>query len=424
MSYLRVAQLNTRASQTAWHMAEIAAYEKKVDIFLIQDPPLRPENYKWRGFSLVLPWGATPLVAIQIREGIKFRPDRQGGTRVVGAVVYARGCSIAFVSAYIRHTNGEGAGELTRALMRASSASDSTFLGADCNGHSPLWGPQGTRTDVVGGIVEGVLGESGLLVLNSINAPATFRSDAGQESWIDISAASPALVCRIAEWGVHPDVEVGSDHRLILTTVEFEADRMAARVTRNWRKVDWREFNRVLFSTLDWARCQEPIEDAAGVDAAEQYLTSTIQSVIERTVPARRVCAYSRPWWTPELTDLRRRVASTRRRWIRTGRVVDREDFLCTRRLFRRTLERAKRDSWRRLCDDTLTRDFWALYHRIRREGSAAEVEDLVQGDSVLSSDTEKAAALAAVFFPPLPESGGPRHHAWQHSIEHAWSTH
>ena len=141
--------------------------------------------------------------------------------------------------------------------------------------------------------------------------------------------------------------------------------------------------------------------------SAVEYLTTAIQRVIATTVPVRRVCVYSRPWWTPELTDLRRRMTATRRRWISTGRVVDREEFLLTRRLFRRTLERAKLTSWRRLCDGISTVDFWALYRRLRREGTGGAMEDLVQEDSVLTSDIEKAAALAAVFFPLLPESGG-----------------
>ena len=160
------------------------------------------------------------------------------------------------------------------------------------------------------------------------------------------------------------------------------------------------------------------------MDIAVEHLTTAIQRVIATTVPVRRVCAYSRPWWTPELTDLHRRMTATRRRWIGTGRVVDREEFLLARRLFRNTLEQAKVTSWRRLCDGTSTVDFWALYRRLRREGTVGAVEDLVQGDSIATSDAEKAAALAAVFFPSLPESGGARQRTRQRSIQHAWSTH
>ena len=42
----------------------------------------------------------------------------------------------------------------------------------------------------------------------------------------------------------------------------------------------------------------------------------------------------------------------------------------------------------------------------------------------MLTSDAEKAAVLAAVFFPSLPVSGGARQRTRQRSIEHAWSTH
>ena len=420
---LRVAHLNTRGSPTIWHLAELADIENKVDVFLIQDPPKDANRHRWGGYTLVLPRVAEPLVAILIRTGIRFWLEGEGSRRVMWTSLFFRGLKLIVISAYICHTNGVGADELSRAIARASEISDFVFLGTDSNGHSPLWGPKKTKLDCVGRLVEGVLSEGNLLVLNNPKSPATFRSDHGEKSWIDISAASPALVYHIAEWGVHPEIEVGSDHRLIMVTIDQEVERAATREARNWKTTNWHEFNRDLFRSLDPTQCQGDLLDALAVDTAVEYLTTAIQQVIERTVPKRRVCAYSRPWWTPALTDLRRKMAATRRRWIGTGRVVDREEFLVTRKLFRRTLEQAKLTSWRRLCDGTSTVDFWALYRRLRRKGSAGAVDDLVQEGSILTSDTEKAAALA-VFFPPLLESGGARQRTRQRSIEHAWSTH
>ena len=419
----KVAQLNTRASLTPWALAEIAAEENKVDVFLIQDPPANAKSHRWRNFALVLPRVVNPLVALLIRRGIRFRLEGWGSARVMWTTLFFRGLKLAVVSAYIRHTSGEGADELTRAVARASEVTQFVLLGADSNGHSPSWGPR-NNLDAVGRLVEDVLSEGHLLVLNSSDSPPTFYSDHGDYSWIDITAASPALVSHVAEWGVYPGIEVGSDHRLIITVIDQQAERAGMRETRNWRQTDWQGFNRELFRSLDPTQCQGALLDALAVDTAVEYLTSTIQGVIERTVPRRRICAYSRPWWTADLSDLRHRVAVTRRRWARTGRVVDREDFLFIRRLFRRTLVQAKLTSWRRLCDGTSTVDFWALYRRLRREGTGGAVEALQQGDRVLTSDAEKAAALAAVFFPPLPESGRGRRRTRQRSIEHAWSTH
>ena len=78
------------------------------------------------------------------------------------------------VSAYIHHMAGEGLDELSRALAKVSRVLNFIFFRADSNGHSPTWGPQGTRLDVVGRKVDGVFSESNLLVLNTTNSLATF----------------------------------------------------------------------------------------------------------------------------------------------------------------------------------------------------------------------------------------------------------
>ena len=419
MSPLTVVQLNTRASSTVWELLGVTVRQMAADIVLVQDPP---RNCKWAcfwGYSIVTPTDVLPQVAILIRQNIPFRPVLGWGPRVVGLTIERAGDVFAVLSAYIRHTSGLGVEDLSRALYHVADVTPHVLLGADCNGHSPLWGPRGTVVNKVGSMVEEVLGEGGLLVLNKSNAPASFFSDAGHQAWIDISAASPSVVHRVTGWAVHPDLEVGSDHRVISWTLEVAAAGGAPRVSRNWAKVDWRDFNRALLSLLDPSQCHGDILDAEELEEAVNLLTQRIQRTIEHTVPERRVCQFSRPWWTPELTALRRQMAMERRHWVRSGRVVARERFLRSRSAFRRALVQAKLAAWHRLCDGSSTADFWALYRRLRREGSAGGVEDLELGGCVESSDAGKAEALASAFFPSLPSGDRPR----QLAIEHAWST-
>ena len=120
-------------------------------------------------------------------------------------------------STYIRHTTRDGADKLSRDLTCASELSPFIFVGLDSNGHYPLWGPMGSKVDKIGEMVEGMLCGWGLLVLNSQCSPPTFCSDKGQQTWIDVSAASPALVPSVSEWAVWDHVEALSDHRLIVT---------------------------------------------------------------------------------------------------------------------------------------------------------------------------------------------------------------
>ena len=84
------------------------------------------------------------------------------------------------------------------------------------------------------------------------------------------------------------------------------------------------------------------------------------------------------------------------------------------------TLSQARAAAWRRLCEETSTPEFWSLYRRIRRGGGAQGVEDLRQGDRVMTTDTEKAEALSLVFFPDMPAMETDD----QRAIDVAWRTH
>ena len=211
-------------------------------------------------------------------------------------------------------------------------------MGLDSNGHSPLWGPVGSKVDKIGEMVEGVLCGGGLLVLNSQDSPPTFCSDTGQQTWIDVSATSPALVPSVSEWAVWDHVEVLSDHPLIVTQMLTQLGSTDIRWMHDWRSVEWTRFNALLWRTLDQNLLSRELEDAEAVEGVVLSVTDSVQPAIDALVPLKRVCQYSRAGLTLELTTLRRGVASTRHEWLRTGRIGAREEFLQSRRLFRRTL--------------------------------------------------------------------------------------
>ena len=177
-----------------------------------------------------------------------------------------------------------------------------------------------------------------------------------------MSAASPALVTRVVDWAVQEDVEILSDHRMITTQLGCQPRRPEVRVMRDWCRVEWDKFNALLWRTLDKGLLNRSLTDVESVEGAVASLTNSIQQVIDALVPLKRVCCYSRAGWTPELMRLQRQVASKCRRWIRTGQVTEREDFLQSCRLFWTTLHQARAATWRRLCEETSAPNFWSLY--------------------------------------------------------------
>ena len=211
---------------------------------------------------------------------------------------------------------------------------------------------------------------------------------------------------------------LSSDHFLIQTIVDLAPSRVRVRQIPDWAATDWRHFSAMLQSTLGLAPSQ-PLPSTEAVDVAVDYLTACVQLTTATVVPKKRVCSYSRPWWHPGLTDLRRDMHHWHRRWLRSGRVFARERYLLARRAFRTAIVTAKRDSWRRLCSETSRADLWSLYRKFSRKGDYSVVDTLELDGRVVSADTDKASALAPVFFPSLPPVSDRR----QADIDHSWST-
>ena len=171
-----------------------------------------------------------------------------------------------FISAYICHTSGEGVNQLSNAIAKASTMLPFVFVGMDSNGHSPLWGPEETKLDKIGESVKEGLCDGGLLVLNSQDFPPTFCSDLGHTTLIDVSVASPALVPHVVDWAVREDVEILSDHRMIVTQLVCQPRRPEVRVTRDWCQVEWNKFNALLWRTLDKGLLYRSLTDVESVE--------------------------------------------------------------------------------------------------------------------------------------------------------------
>ena len=418
----KLLQLNARHSAAVWSLLEKSVKEQGVDIVAVQDPPMEAKLPigKWEGFHFLFGRGSSPQVAIAIKQSIGFISLDLGCKRVCGLVIQVSGFACSILSAYLQHSSGEGHLELSQSLGVAHARAQGIVLCADCNGHSPLWGPRSVSLNAVGELVENILLQENLIILNNSDSPPTFRGDRGQVSWIDITAASPNIVSRVVSWRVMEDLEVGSDHIPVVTCLALGPRRVAIRRVLNWKTTDWEAFNGQLLSRLG----EGPHGSLSGpedIDTSVEYVTSAIQQTIETCVPVKRICSYSRTGWTPELTRLRTEMRTARRRWMRYRASTDRERYLRSRSLFRRRLTEARREAWRQLCESTSSEDYWRLYRKVTRPAGDQGVEDLQTESGTASTDQEKATALAKAFFPPLPPASPNQQ---EEELDTSWATH
>ena len=375
---LSIGQINARHSMMVWQLLEESAQSRKLDVVAVQEPPVQVQRDtgKWGGYDILYPRGTLPLVALAVRSNLKFEPVWMGGNRLCGVLLECSGFSLIILSAYLRHTTGEGHAELSHAFRVLRDRCGEIILCADCNGHSPLWGPSNVVLDAVGRKMEDIIAQENLFVLNHSDSPSTFRGDNGQESWIDVTAATPNLLPKIVTWGVNEDMEVGSDHLPITTVISVAPIRSEVRRVRDWKNVDWKSFNATLLWRL--GRLQESeLQTKEDVDAAVAHLTEGLQYAIDECVPIKRLCSYSRTGWTPEVKALHRVMIDRRRRWVRFRKVADRERYLQSRSRFRRCLKENRRAAWRQLCSSTTSADYWSLYKKVNRAPGSHRVEEL-----------------------------------------------
>ena len=236
---IKVGQLNTRHCELAWTILRRTVLEMGLDMICIQEPP--PSVVRtgriWFGYRLFKPSG-NPLVAIAVRTSLVVESKDFSSDQVFGIIVHSRQGPILGISAYIQHTSGIGCHDLQQAL-HLSREFQFSFVAFDSNGHSALWGPGNQLGNRVGEMVEGVLGSADLSVLNQPGSPATFRSDLGHSSWIDVTAASHPLAHRVTGWRVMDELDMGSDHHLIVFKITIGLARGWTRKVRDWASVDW-----------------------------------------------------------------------------------------------------------------------------------------------------------------------------------------
>ncbi|CAD7700797.1 unnamed protein product, partial [Ostreobium quekettii] len=283
-----------------------------VDVLLIQDPPLSVAMGRTGlpGFRLVVVPGTdsmNPQAAILIRDSLWFRSVRPFGPRVAAAELMGPSGSTVVISAYIRHTSGEGLDDLRRAVVWAQGHSPRLVIGMDANGHSPLWGPEDIPSNAVGRALEELIMEHNLEVVNDLDAPPSFVSDQGVQSWIDFTLATRSAALGLADWArgilrAH-DHDSGCEGRPVVETRE-EADRMMT------------------------------------------TLTEVLQGAIDALVPEKRICWASKPWWSPHLTELRRHMKHLRNRADRLNTDHDRGLFRRARKAFTQEVKKTGEEQW------------------------------------------------------------------------------
>lgn len=264
------------------------------------------------------------------------------------------------------------------------------ILLGDFNAHSDLWGSE--QLDERGKAIEEVIGERGLIVLNT-GAATRIDWAAGTMSAIDLSLASDSLARRMS-WEVLEDC-CGSDHFPIVVRDLDRSHRPQTKRPR-WRydKADWKKFTEALDTP-----------EVVCAEALEEMLVSAAESSIPRT--STKVSSRAVHWWNDSVAEsirARRKALRKLKRLKKTDprRKAAADTFRKTRNEARHATKAAKAESWTAfvtgLSPELNSREVWRRINTFRK-GSQSVVRRLVGPGGVVDDPTEMANLLAEQYY-------------------------
>ncbi|KAL0817996.1 hypothetical protein ABMA28_008538 [Loxostege sticticalis] len=296
------------------------------------------------------------------------------------------------------------------------------LIGGDCNAKSAWWGSP--IEDHRGADMSGTLEESGLHVLNRGLVPTfeTIRGNRSLASFVDVTACTEDLLSFVENWRVDRSM-IGADHNAMTFNVNLHRGK-GLRVMRTTRKFNTKKANWELFkSTLAEARITEEldlesmqhIETAQQIDRTVEKLSEAVDKACNLSMPPRKSSEILKiPWWTEELTRLKK-ITVTYRRKIRNAAPHNRDravrEYLAKKDEYEQQAKTEQVSSWKAFCTKQDREGLWeGIYRVIGRTASREEDLQLIKNGKALNN-RESATYLAETFYPQDTEEQEKEHH-------------
>ncbi|EDN91104.1 hypothetical protein SS1G_00507 [Sclerotinia sclerotiorum 1980 UF-70] len=324
---------------------------------------------------------------------------------------------------------------IERCLYDISITQETILLG-DFNAHHPWWDPFSKKSGNADQLAEW-FEDQNLILLNEPGISTFYRTNLLNPSVLDLTLASEGISPQIHNWQTLSDT--GSDHAGILFELKGKEDLNALNsesITRfNTKLANWENFESILkleslysptFSILDSITSTE--EDSLNflkerdnshsiLDQAASELTRIIQKATERCIPKVVSIKRAKPWWSPELKNLRKELGKAKQS-IESNRENPnlKEEYRIARNKYFQAIKTAKKDHWNDFLEKEDTQTvFKAMTYT--KDFQDQRIPDI----SSESSFEGKCSAFRSTLFPPPPTTLKPQWVGYKQSKKWEW---
>ena len=293
---------------------------------------------------------------------------------------------LIFCSAYLDYKKPAWPPVLCDLVAFCSKNNFKLVIGADTNGHSPMWNSPDSNPR--GEQLEFAIIRNNLYVHNQGYRP-TFSSHLG-ESIIDVTLSNaPSAVTR---WQVCLEISF-SDHKII----EFHVDGVEPQLNtqkRSFTNTDWKEVAKDLRNIVpdEFPTCwtKKDLEDS--VESLTDCLRRSLDVHAPYKNPAPKFCV----WWNEKCTIARRTAHRIARRAALRGSPTLRKLASHAQRKYQEAIKDAKRDSWRDFIADIDSVPEMSRVNKILKtlNGPSVELGLIKDNQGVLAPDKQSSLEL------------------------------
>ena len=263
------------------------------------------------------------------------------------------------------------------------------LLMGDFNAHGSLWGC--AATDNKGTEIENLLLNGNLCLLNK-KTHTYIHPATGSRSALDLSFCDPSLFLDFS-WSVHGDL-CGSDHYPVILSVA-SAQPSDGPERYKIHSADWTEYTSLCLTELQEDKISQSGDP---IDTFVRTLLDIADSSIPKThAKPKRI---HKPWFTDECQQAIINRKKTLAKFKIQATATSLDAVRKSRAQTRRTLRRAKKDSWRRYVSTLNTRTpvkkVWQMVARIAGKHQPTTVSHLEVNGASVEEPQQIANTLAA----------------------------
>ena len=283
-------------------------------------------------------------------------------------------------------------------------------IGCDANAHHVAWGS--SNINERGEELMEFLASTNLAWCNKGHKPTFITRN--RKEVLDLTLVTPDVFLKVKDWTVSDKPSL-SDHAMI--TFHFTKARSPEHWYRNVRKANWKDYKTFLPEEISKLLPITEIRSIQELDYRAEAITKSIIDAYNKSNPLKKVGNKHdpNPWWSNELASLRKETRRLERKAHRSDQDVDWDAFIESRKAFKKEIRRARRMSWRELCEQTEGLPPLVRLYKILKWDSNSQLGSIEKSDGSFTNSPEETLKCMLDTHLGNPEGTEPNEEVLEH---------